>query len=101
MTKGKVIDIATADESTVLDTFDMMATLGCSRDTIRLHMKKGIIPPALDRVGHRYRWTVGYLKEWNKIRTQKALDRLSKKKTLVKLSPVTFGSEFDLGETEA
>lgn len=95
MTKGRKIDLSTADETEILDTFDLMATLGCSRDTLRLHMRKGIIPPALDRVGGRYRWTAGYLREWTRIRAQNALERLSKKKLSTTLVRTVSRSEFD------
>lgn len=95
MTKGRKIDLITADEAEILDTFDLMATLGCSRDTLRVHMRKGIIPPALDRAGCRYRWTAGYLRDWNRMRTQQALEQLSKKKPSATLPSATRGSEFD------
>ena len=55
--KGRKIDLATANDALILDTFDLMATYGCARDTIRVRMRKGIIPPPLDRVGGRFRWT--------------------------------------------
>ena len=53
--KGRKIDLATANDALILDTFDLMATYGCARDTIRVRMRKGIIPPPLDRVGGRFR----------------------------------------------
>lgn len=41
--KGRKIDLATANDALILDTFDLMATYGCARDTIRVRMRKGII----------------------------------------------------------
>ena len=91
--KGRTIDIATADDSTVLDTFDLMATFGVSRETIRVRMRKGVLPPALDRAGKRLRWTVGYLKEWDRLRTQKAIESLAGKKS-IKIKECIGSSEF-------
>ena len=34
--KGRKIDLATANDALILDTFDLMATYGCARDTICL-----------------------------------------------------------------
>ncbi len=80
MMKGRIIDIATADDSTALDTYDVMETFGVSRETIRIRMRKGVLPPALDRAGKRLRWTVGYLKEWDRLRAPKAIESLANKK---------------------
>ena len=72
--KGRKIDLATANDALILDTFDLMATYGCARDTIRVRMRKGIIPPPLDRVGGRFRWTAGYLREWDLLRAKRAIE---------------------------
>ena len=71
--KGRVIDLDTANETMIVDVFDLMASLGRCRDTIRRQIKSGVLPPPLDRVGNRYRWTVGLLRNWNQIRTEQAL----------------------------
>ena len=80
--KGRKIDLATANDALILDTFDLMATYGCARDTIRVRMRKGIIPPPLDRVGGRFRWTAGYLREWDLLRAKRAIEALSKNETV-------------------
>lgn len=78
--RGRKIDLMTANDAMMLDTFDLMATYECSRDTIRVRMRKGIIPPALDRVGGSYRWSVGYLREWDRMRSRKAIESYSNPK---------------------
>lgn len=93
MTEGRMIDMATADDSTVVDTFDLMETFGVSRETIRVRMRKGVLPPALDRSGKRLRWTVGYLKEWDRLRTQKAIESLANKKS-IRIAKCIGSSEF-------
>lgn len=89
------IDLATANDALILDTFDLMATYGCARDTIRVRMRKGIIPPPLDRVGGRFRWTAGYLREWDLLRAKRAIEALSKMKPSAKLNSTASRSEFD------
>ena len=51
--KGRKIDLATANDALILDTFDLMATYGCARDTIRVRKRKGNIQPPLDCFGRR------------------------------------------------
>ena len=93
MTKGKLIDLTTADDSTVVDSFDLMETLGVSRETIRVRIRKGILPPALDRAGKRLRWTVGYLRDWDRLRASQAINALSKQKHVTMMKGATT-SEF-------
>ena len=93
--KCRKIDLATANDALILDTFDLMATYGCARDTIRVRMRKGIIPPPLDRVGGRFRWTAGYLREWALLRAQRAYEALSKMQPSAKLNSTASRSEFD------
>ena len=93
--KGRKIDLATANDALILDTFDLMATYGCARDTIRVRMRKGIIPPPLARVGGRFRWTAGYLRECDLLRAKRAIEALSKMKPSAKLNSTASRSEFD------
>ena len=83
--KGRVIDLDTANDSMIVDTADLMASYGRSRDTIRRHIRDGVLPPPLDRVGGRYRWTVGLIREWQRVRSRKLIESFSSQPKSAKL----------------
>lgn len=94
--KGRTVNIETAQEDVMLDTFDMMASLNVARSTIAYQMKNGILPPPLDRFGRHgsCRWTVGYLRAWNRKRAEIAIERYQEKLSATISEDIRRTSEF-------
>ena len=80
MTKGNAFDLTTTPDSQMLDVNDLMATLGCGRTAIWRKVKRGMLPPPLDRIGYggRMIWTAGLIKKWQELRVEQAIKENSK-----------------------
>lgn len=82
---ARIIDFENGRDDEYFDIHDLMLTTGRSRDTIRRHMRAGIIPPALDRLGGDHggalRWTIGYMRAWQKERESICIEASVQKMT--------------------
>lgn len=82
---ARIIDFEKGRDDEYFDIHDLMLTTGRTRDTIRRQMRSGIIPPALDRLGGEhggaFRWTIGYMREWQRKREAICLEASVQKMT--------------------
>lgn len=81
---GRVYDINTASELTILETPDMLATFNIKKAALWKRVKTQKLPPPIDNGGAngRARWTIGQIRSWTsalaEIKTQHQKERMQK-----------------------